>query len=86
MRVKSALGQVGLGSSRPKSSWHGSTQPGHFGLVLYSLLFSINDASTILDGMCFIVQQKFEKIMFGPTLSLVCQSWMYYSTGLVTKI
>ena len=65
------MGQLGLGSSRP---W--STQPGHFGLVLYSLLFSINDASTILDAMCFIknVQQKLEKIMFGPALSLVCQS------------
>ena len=34
-------GQVGLGSSRPESSGPGSTRPGHLGLVLYSLLFSI---------------------------------------------
>ena len=69
-------GQLGLGLSRPESSRPGSTRPGHFGLVLYSLLLSIHDASTFLDGMCFIknVQQKIEKIMFGPNLSLVCQS------------
>ena len=30
-------GQVGLGSSRPES-----TRPGHVGLVLYSMLFSIS--------------------------------------------
>ena len=42
-------GQLSLGSSRPESS-----RPGHFDLILYSLLFSINDDSTVLDGMCFI--------------------------------
>ena len=69
-------GQLSLGSYQPELSRPGSTRPGHFGLVLYILQFSINDASTILDGMCFIknVQQKFEKIMSGPTLSLVFQS------------
>ena len=58
-------GQISLGSSWPESS-----RLGQLGLVLYNLLFSINDASTILDGISFIkkVQQKFEKIMFGSTL------------------
>ena len=67
MRVKSALGQVGL-SQVGLGHLSQSFRPGH------SLLLSINDASTILVGMCFIktVQQKFEKIMFGPALSLVC--------------
>ena len=66
MRVNSALGQLGLGQ----------VGLSHLALVLYSLLFSINDASAILDGICFIknVKQKFEKIMFDPSLSLVCQS------------
>ena len=57
MRVNSALGQVGL-------SQVGLDQ---LGLVLYSLL-SINDASTILDGVLIIknVQQKFEVVNICP--------------------
>ena len=62
------MGQLGLGSNRPESSRPGSTRPGHFGPVI-AYYFIFNVASTILVGMCFIktVQQKFEKIMFGPT-------------------
>ena len=78
MWVNSALGHVGLSQDGLGKMWVNSalghvglSQVGlcHLGLVLYSLLFSIKDASTILVGMFYSknVQQKFEGILFGAT-------------------